>query len=106
LVALGPGLRRFKIAGEMLGFAIMRIMKLAVMPLFAWTLASPLLHLPPLVGDVIVLFTAMPAGANAYLFASQHRSLEKFEIRGCRAGHASIGRYAASDDCAPAHTSH
>jgi malonate transporter and related proteins len=73
---LGLGLRRFKIAGEMLGFAIMCIMKLAIMPLFAWTLAFPLLHLPPLVGDVIVLFGAMPAGANAYRFASQHRSLE------------------------------
>ncbi|WP_027520596.1 AEC family transporter [Bradyrhizobium sp. Ec3.3] len=75
LIALGLGLVRFKIRGEALSLAVMCVMKLALMPLFAWTLAFPLLHLPPLVGNVIVLFASMPAGANAYLFATQYRQL-------------------------------
>ncbi|GGI25943.1 MULTISPECIES: AEC family transporter [Bradyrhizobium] len=75
LIALGVGLMRFELRGEALSLAVMCFLKLIIMPLVAWTLAFPVLHLPPLVGDVIVLFAAMPAGANAYLFATQYKLL-------------------------------
>ncbi|WIW50609.1 AEC family transporter (plasmid) [Bradyrhizobium sp. 62B] len=75
LIALGIGLVRFELRGEALSLAVMCLLKLIIMPLFAWTLAFPILRLPPLVGDVIVLFAAMPAGANAYLFATQYKLL-------------------------------
>jgi malonate transporter and related proteins len=75
LVALGLGLVRFRIRGEALLLAVMCTLKLVAMPLFAWALSFPLLHLPPLAGNVIVLFAAMPAASNTYLFATQCNQL-------------------------------
>ncbi|WOH63765.1 AEC family transporter [Bradyrhizobium sp. BWA-3-5] len=76
LIALGLGLVRFGLRGEEVpSLVIMCVLKLVIMPLLAWMLAFPLFHLPPLAGNVVVLFAAMPAGANAYLFATQYRLL-------------------------------
>ena len=44
------------------------------MPAAAFMLAN-LLNLPPLEAGVIVPFTAMPTGANAYIFAAQYQQL-------------------------------
>ena len=49
-------------------------MKLLAMPAIAWMLAH-LLQLPPIVAGVVVLFAAMPTGANAYIFAVQYQRL-------------------------------
>ncbi|WP_235884710.1 AEC family transporter [Bradyrhizobium frederickii] len=49
-------------------------LKLAVMPAAAFVLAK-LLDLPPLAAGVVVLFAAMPTGANAYIFAVQYQRL-------------------------------
>lgn len=76
LIALGINLYRFEIRGHMLGVALMCALKLLAMPAFAWLLAVRLLELPSTVAGVIILFAAMPAGANAYIFAVQYKRLQ------------------------------
>jgi predicted permease len=75
LIALGINLFRFEIKGQTLGIAVMCPLKLLAMPAFAWVLAFHLLDLPPVAAGVVVLFAAMPAGANAYIFAAQYGRL-------------------------------
>ena len=73
LVALGMTLTGFAIKGQAATLATVLVLKLAIQPLIAWLLAAQLLQLPgPSVG-VIVLLAAMPAGANAYLFAEREQ---------------------------------
>ena len=73
LVALGMTLTGFAIKGQAPTLATVLVLKLAIQPLIAWLLAAQLLQLPgPSVG-VIVLLAAMPAGANAYLFAEREQ---------------------------------
>jgi malonate transporter and related proteins len=74
LIALGINLFRFEIKGAKLGIVIMCALKLLAMPAVAWLLAH-LLQLPTIVAGVVVLFAAMPTGANAYIFAVQYRRL-------------------------------
>ncbi|WP_239621362.1 AEC family transporter [Bradyrhizobium sp. I71] len=49
-------------------------LKLAAIPAAAFVLAR-LLDLPPIAAGVVVLFAAMPTGANAYIFAVQYQRL-------------------------------
>lgn len=72
LVALGISLGRFQIRGEARSVAVLLLLKLALMPLFAWLLATSVFALSPIQVAVVVLFCAMPAGANAFLFADRH----------------------------------
>ncbi len=44
------------------------------MPAAAFVRAK-LFNLPPLAAGVVVLFAAVPAGANAYIFAAQYQRL-------------------------------
>ncbi|WGR72605.1 MULTISPECIES: AEC family transporter [unclassified Bradyrhizobium] len=74
LIALGITLFRFEIKGEKLGITVMCALKLLAMPAVAFLLAK-LLELPPLAAGVVVLFAAMPTGANAYIFAVQYQRL-------------------------------
>jgi hypothetical protein len=74
LIALGINLFRFEIKGAKLGIVVMCALKLLAMPAIAWMLAH-LLQLPPVVTGVVVLFAAMPTGANAYIFAVQYQRL-------------------------------
>jgi predicted permease len=74
LIALGITLFRFEIKGEMLSVVVMSALKLLAMPAVAYVLAK-LLNLPPTAAGVIVLFAAMPTGANAYIFAVQYQRL-------------------------------
>ncbi|MCP3463263.1 AEC family transporter [Bradyrhizobium sp. CCGUVB23] len=74
LIALGINLFRFEVKGEKLGIVVMSALKLLVMPAAAFLLAK-LLGLPPLAAGVVVLFAAMPTGANAYIFAVQYQRL-------------------------------
>jgi malonate transporter len=62
------------VKGEKLSIPVMCALKLAVMPVAAFVLAR-LLDLPPIAAGVIVLFAAMPTGANAYIFAVQYQRL-------------------------------
>ena len=74
LIALGITLFRFEVKGEMLSVVVMSALKLLAMPAIAFALAK-LLGLPPVASGVIVLFAAMPTGANAYIFAVQYQRL-------------------------------
>lgn len=74
LIALGITLFRFEVKGEMLSVVVMSALKLLAMPAVAFVLAK-LLNLPPLPTGVVVLFAAMPTGANAYIFAVQYQRL-------------------------------
>src|SRR5947207_1606562 len=74
LIALGINLVRFEIKGEKPSIAVMCVLKLLLMPALAWLLAY-LLKLPPTAAGVVVLFAAMPTGANAYIFAAQYQRL-------------------------------
>ncbi|MGY4467262.1 malonate transporter [Bradyrhizobium sp. LB9.1b] len=74
LIALGINLFRFEVKGEKLGILVMSALKLLAMPAAAFVLAK-LLDLPPLAAGVVVLFAAMPTGANAYIFAVQYQRL-------------------------------
>lgn len=74
LIALGITLFRFEVKGEMLSVVVISALKLLAMPAVAFVLAK-LLNLPPIVTGVVVLFAAMPTGANAYIFAVQYQRL-------------------------------
>lgn len=76
LVALGISLVRFTTNGQKLQIALMCAVKLLAMPALAWALAVHVFKLPHIAVGVVVMFAAMPAGANAYLFAVQYRRLE------------------------------
>lgn len=72
LIALGAGLRKFRIEGQLRLLGTMCVVKLLVLPLAAWWFAVQVFDLPKVAAGVIVIFAAMPAGANAYLFASRY----------------------------------
>ncbi|WP_426409392.1 AEC family transporter [Bradyrhizobium ganzhouense] len=74
LIALGINLFRFEVKGEMRSVAAMSALKLLAMPAVAFAMAK-LLNLPPIVTGVVVLFAAMPTGANAYIFAVQYQRM-------------------------------
>lgn len=74
LIALGINLFRFEVKGEMRSVAAMSALKLLAMPAVAFAMAR-LLNLPPVVTGVVVLFAAMPTGANAYIFAVQYQRM-------------------------------
>lgn len=70
LIALGTTLTGFAIAGQGATLATVVFLKLIAFPAVALALGW-LIALPPVALGVVVLFAAMPAGANAYLFASK-----------------------------------
>lgn len=74
LIALGITLFRFEVKGEIGSVVAMSALKLLAMPAAAFALAK-LFNLPPIVTGVVVLFAAMPTGANAYIFAVQYQRL-------------------------------
>lgn len=74
LIALGITLFRFEVKGEIRSVVVISALKLLAMPAVAFVLAK-LLNLPPIVTGVVVLFAAMPTGANAYIFAVQYQRL-------------------------------
>lgn len=73
LVALGLSLIRFEIKGQKQTLASILALKLVVMPFAAWLLSATVLGLPPVAAGVVVIFAAMPTGANAFLFAAKHQ---------------------------------
>lgn len=72
LVSLGASLVAFQIAGQRGTLATICFLKLVLMPLICYLLAVKVLALPTLAAGVVVLLSAMPTGANAYLFATRH----------------------------------
>ena len=72
LVGLGLSLVNFEIKGQAPTLSLILILKLIVMPTFAWFLATQVFDVSPMAAAVLILFAAMPTGANAYLFATRN----------------------------------
>lgn len=70
LVALGTSLAGFAIKGQGPTLSLVLVLKLLVMPALA-ALIGLMLALPPVALGVVIVFAAMPAGANAFLFAAK-----------------------------------
>ena len=71
LFALGLSLSRFGLKGNRAAVATLLALKLAVMPMIAAVLALQVLGLPPVEAGIVILFAALPAGANAFIFAER-----------------------------------
>ena len=70
LFAMGLGLRKFSVSGNILPAAVLSLLKLFVMPA-ATLVVALLLDLPPMTAKVAVAAASLPAGVNSYLLAVQ-----------------------------------
>jgi malonate transporter len=70
LFAMGLGLRKFSVSGNILPAAVLSSLKLFLMPAVALG-AALLLDLPPMTAKVAVAAAALPSGVNSYLLAVQ-----------------------------------
>jgi malonate transporter len=66
----------FEFKGEVGVIGVISFLKLAAMPTMAWLVSSHLFHLASREVAVITLLSAMPTGANAYVFASRYGKAE------------------------------
>ena len=69
LFAMGLGLRKFGISGNVRPALTLSLLKLLLMPAAALAIAW-LLGLPPLVAKIVVAAAALPSGVNSYLIAT------------------------------------
>ncbi len=72
LFSLGMSLAQFEIKGEIRTIVTITLLKLLVYPLLAWLLAAHLFGLDRVAAGVVVILSACPTGANAYLFAARY----------------------------------
>jgi hypothetical protein len=76
LVALGLSLASYSLKGQWRGIGLILAMKMALLPICVWLIATYALSMPPLWRQAAILLAAMPTGANAYLFAQRYESGE------------------------------
>jgi predicted permease len=76
LFALGLSLARFGLMGSGLAAGVLMVLKLAVMPAVAAILAFGVFDLTAVQAGIVVLFAALPTGANAYIFAERQGAAE------------------------------
>ena len=74
LFALGLSLAGFGFAGNIRGLTVILVLKMLVFPVVAAIMAFKVFALPPLHASIIVLFSCLPPGANAYIFASRYNA--------------------------------
>ena len=72
LFAVGGTLARYSIGGQVTHAIALSAIKLALLPLVVWLLATQLLGLPLLWVQVVVLLAALPSGVTAFLFADRY----------------------------------
>ncbi|MEO1695354.1 MAG: AEC family transporter [Pseudomonadota bacterium] len=72
LLGLGMSIATYKLAGQAPSLVVVNMLKLAVMPALAYLFAFHVFDVPPVFAAVVVLFAAMPVGANAFLFAARY----------------------------------
>jgi malonate transporter and related proteins len=70
-IALGASLTRFAIKGQVPTLTSVLVLKLIALPAAVYVMAVHVFDLPRLVTEVALIFAAMPAGANAFLFAER-----------------------------------
>lgn len=76
LFALGLSLARFGLMSSGLAAVVLICLKLAVMPMIAAVLAFEVFDLTMVQAGIVVLFAALPTGANAYIFAERQGAAE------------------------------
>ena len=76
LLAMGLGLSTFALKGKIGVIAMISSLKLGAMPSIAFLVAARLFHLPSTDVAIITLLSAMPTGANAYVFARRSGKAE------------------------------
>lgn len=69
LIALGLSLGSFEVRGNVPTLSVMLGFKLLLLPSLAALFAFEVFHLPLISAKMVVLTAALPAGANAYLYA-------------------------------------
>jgi malonate transporter len=72
LFALGMTLAAYGIAGQMRTLSLILILKMAIYPALALVLAHYVFALPPVWTAALLVFTSMPVGANAFVFAARY----------------------------------
>jgi predicted permease len=72
LFALGMTLAAYGIAGQVRTLSLILILKMAIYPAMALLLAHYVFELPPLWTAALLVFTSMPVGANAFVFAARY----------------------------------
>ncbi len=75
LFAMGLGLKKFGISGNLMPSVTLSALKLMLMPALVLAMAV-LLGLPPLAAKVAVATASLPSGVNSYLIAVQFRTGE------------------------------
>jgi predicted permease len=76
LLALGLGLRKFGVVGNVSAALAMTMLKLLVMPAIALIVVVFIVPLPPLWAKVAVIVAACPSGSNVYVVAARFRTEE------------------------------
>jgi malonate transporter and related proteins len=72
LFALGMGLATYEIKGQTATLSLITLLKLFAFPAIAGAISVYVFDLPKLWLAIILLFTAMPVGANPFLFATRY----------------------------------
>jgi malonate transporter and related proteins len=72
LFSLGLSLAAYEIKGQVRTLSFIVIMKMAVFPAVVFALAWWVFELPSMWIGIVLLFAAMPVGANAFLFAIRY----------------------------------
>jgi len=72
LFALGVSLAGYSLKGSWSGMFTLIGLKMVLMPVIVFILVRYVVSIPPLWGQVAVLFAAMPTGANAFLFSQRN----------------------------------
>lgn len=72
LFALGMSLAAYRFRGQASSVAMLCGLKLMLYPALAFWLATQVFHLPLLWAAALVIYVAMPVGANAFIFAARY----------------------------------
>ena len=72
LVTLGLSLKAYGVRADVPVALMVSALRLLVHPAIAYVIAGHIFALPPAWTGTVVLFAAMPAGINAYLFAARY----------------------------------
>lgn len=72
LFGLGMALAAYDIRGQASSIVVLCVLKMMVYPAIAYILATRVFDLPPVWVGALAMFSAMPVGNNAFLFAARY----------------------------------
>jgi len=76
LFALGAGLTRYQVRGEIPAALTLVVVKLVILPLAMWYMMTRVFAVGELWAHTAVLMSAMPVGISVYVFSRYHHSCE------------------------------